>query len=60
VQDTEKVVEHPAVGQLVLRQTVLQIVDDSHGLFFILYTPAPETDTAEKLQKLAINAGGHR
>lgn len=60
VQETEKVVEHPAVGQLVLRQTVLQIVDDSHGLFFILYTPAPETETAEKLQKLAINAGGHR
>jgi hypothetical protein len=54
------VVEHPAVGQLVLRQTVLQIVDDSHGLFLILYTPAPETDTAEKLQKLAINAGSHR
>ena len=60
VQETEKVVEHPAVGQLVLRQTVLQIVDDSHGLFLILYTPAPETDTAEKLQKLAINAGSHR
>jgi transcriptional regulator with XRE-family HTH domain len=60
VQETEKVVEHPAVGQLVLRQTVLQIVDNSYGLFFILYTPAPETDTAEKLQKLAINAGSHR
>jgi transcriptional regulator with XRE-family HTH domain len=60
VQETEKVVEHPAVGQLVLRQTVLQVVDDSRGLYLILYTPAPETDTAEKLQKLGINASGHR
>jgi transcriptional regulator with XRE-family HTH domain len=60
VQETEKVLEHPAVGQLVLRQTVLQVVDDSRGLYLILYTPAPETDTAEKLQKLGINASGHR
>jgi transcriptional regulator with XRE-family HTH domain len=59
-QETEKVVDHPAVGRLALRQTVLQVVSDSPGLFLILYTPAPETDTAEKLQKLAINAGDHR
>jgi transcriptional regulator with XRE-family HTH domain len=60
VQETEKVIEHPAVGQLTLRQTVLQVVDDSRALYLILYTPAPETDTAEKLQKLAIEAGNHR
>jgi transcriptional regulator with XRE-family HTH domain len=60
VQETEKVIQHPAVGQLTLRQTVLQVVDDSRGLYLILYTPAPETDTAEKLQKLIVNAGGNR
>jgi transcriptional regulator with XRE-family HTH domain len=60
VQATEKVIDHPAVGQLTLRQTVLQVVDDSRALYLILYTPAPETDTAEKLQKLTINAGGNR
>jgi transcriptional regulator with XRE-family HTH domain len=60
VQATEKVIAHPAVGQLALRQTVLQVVDASRALYLILYTPAPETDTAEKLQKLTINAGGNR
>jgi transcriptional regulator with XRE-family HTH domain len=59
-QETEKVIDHPAVGRLALRQTVLQVVSDSPGLYLILYTPAPETDTAEKLQKLAINASDHR
>ncbi len=56
VQETEKLVDHPAVGQLVLKQTVLQVVDDSPGLFMIVYTPGPDTDTADKLQKLAIDA----
>jgi transcriptional regulator with XRE-family HTH domain len=60
VQETEKVIEHPAVGRIALRQTVLQVVDDRQALFLILYTSAPETDAAEKLQKLAINAGGNR
>jgi hypothetical protein len=60
VQETEKVIEHPAVGQLTLRQTVLQVLDDSNALYLILYTPAAETDTAEKLQKLAINASDNR
>jgi transcriptional regulator with XRE-family HTH domain len=57
VQETEKVIQHPAVGQLTLRQTVLQVVDDSRARYLVLYTPAPETDTAEKLQKLTINGG---
>lgn len=43
--------------QLALRQTVLQVVDDSPGLFLILYTPAPGTDAAEKLHKLTVDAG---
>jgi transcriptional regulator with XRE-family HTH domain len=60
VQETEKVIEHPAVGRLTVRQTVLQVVNDGHPLYLILYTPAPDTDTAEKLRKLAIDAGNHR
>jgi hypothetical protein len=54
------VIDHPAVGRLTLRQTVVQVVDASSGLYLILYTPALETDTAEKLQKLAINGSSHR
>jgi transcriptional regulator with XRE-family HTH domain len=53
VQETEKVIDHPTVGRLTLRQTVLQVVDNSLALYLILYTPAPETGTAEKLRKLA-------
>jgi transcriptional regulator with XRE-family HTH domain len=60
VQETEKVIDHPVVGQLALRQTVLQVVDDSRGLYLILYTSVPGTDTAEKLQKLAIHEGDNR
>jgi len=60
VQETEKVVDHPAVGQIALRQTVLQVVDDSRGLYLILYVPSPGTDTAEKLRKLALNSTGGR
>lgn len=59
VQATEKVVNHPAVGQIALKQTVLQVVDDIRGMFLILYTPAPGTDGAEKLQKLAMNSRGN-
>src|SRR6266545_3640434 len=58
VQEIEKAIDHPKVGLVALRQTVLQLVDDSPGLFLVLYTPAPDTDTAEKLQKLAIDAAG--
>jgi transcriptional regulator with XRE-family HTH domain len=59
VQATEKVVDQPVVGQIALKQTVLQVVDDSRGLYLILYTPSPGTDTAEKLQKLAMSSGGN-
>jgi transcriptional regulator with XRE-family HTH domain len=55
-QETEKVIDHPGVGQLVLRQTVLQVVDDGPGMYLILYTPGPGTSTAERLQKLAIDS----
>jgi MmyB-like transcription regulator ligand binding domain len=60
VQETEKVVDHPTVGQIALTQTVLQVVDASRALYLILYTPSPGTDTAEKLRKLAINPTGNR
>ena len=53
VQETEKVIDHPTAGRLTLRQTVLQVVDNRLALYLILYTPAPETGTAEKLRKLA-------
>ncbi|HEV8650169.1 MAG TPA: helix-turn-helix transcriptional regulator [Actinomycetes bacterium] len=60
VQETEKVVDHPAVGHIALKQTVLQVVGDSRALYLILYTPSPGTAAAEKLQKLAIDSSGNR
>jgi transcriptional regulator with XRE-family HTH domain len=57
VQEIEKVVDHPKVGRMALLQTVLQVVDDAPGLILVLYTAAPGTDTAERLQKLAIDSG---
>ncbi len=57
VQATEKVVNHPAVGHIALKQTVLQVVDDSPALYMIIYTPHPDTDAVDKLQKLAIESG---
>ncbi len=60
VQATEKVIDHPTVGQIVLKQTVLQVVDDSRGLYLILYTPSSETNTTEKLRKLAMHSIGSR
>lgn len=59
VQATEKVVNHPAVGQIALKQTVLQVVDDIRGLYLILYTPSPRTDGAKKLRKLAMNSSAN-
>jgi transcriptional regulator with XRE-family HTH domain len=56
VPEIEKVIEHPKVGRLALLQTVLQVVDDSPGLYLVLYLPAPGTDAAERLQKLAIDS----
>ncbi|HEX8858269.1 MAG TPA: helix-turn-helix transcriptional regulator [Actinomycetes bacterium] len=58
IPEAEKVLDHPKVGQIALRQTVSQIIDDGPGLFLVLYTPAPGTDTAERLQKLAIDSAG--
>ncbi len=56
-QATEKVVDHPVVGHIELKQTVLQVVDDSAALYMIVYTPAPGTDAADRLQKLAAESG---
>ena len=59
-QATAKVIDHPAVGHIALKQTVLQVVDDNAALYMIVYTPAPGTDAADKLAKLAPaqHAGG--
>jgi transcriptional regulator with XRE-family HTH domain len=56
IPETEKLLDHPKVGRIALRQTVSQIIDDSPGLFLVLYTPEPGTDAAERLQKLAIDS----
>ncbi|SRR6266540_5179733 len=53
LQATAKVIDHPAVGHIALKQTVLQVVDDNAALYMIIYTPAPGTDAADKLAKLA-------
>jgi transcriptional regulator with XRE-family HTH domain len=53
VQATAKVIDHPAVGHIALKQTVLQVVDDTAALYMIVYTPAPDTDAADRLAKLA-------
>jgi hypothetical protein len=53
VQATVKVIDHPSVGHIALKQTVLQVVDDNPALYMIIYTPAPGTDAADKLAKLA-------
>ncbi|HZD02142.1 MAG TPA: helix-turn-helix transcriptional regulator [Actinomycetes bacterium] len=53
VQAAAKVIDHPAVGQIALKQTVLQVVDDNAGMYMIIYTPAPGTNAADKLAKLA-------
>jgi hypothetical protein len=56
VQETAKVIDHPAVGHIALMQTVLQVVGDHAPLYAIIYTPAPGTDAADKLAKLAADA----
>ena len=53
VQATAKVIDHPAVGHIALKQTVLQVVDDNAALYMIVYTPAPGTEAADRLAKLA-------
>lgn len=53
VQATAKEIDHPAVGHIALKQTVLQVVDDNAALYMIVYTPAPGTDAADRLAKLA-------
>jgi transcriptional regulator with XRE-family HTH domain len=53
VQATAKVIDHPTVGHIALKQTVLQVVDDDAALYLIIYTPASGSDAADKLAKLA-------
>lgn len=47
-----KEVAHPVVGRLRLEQTALAL-DHGSDSRMILYTPVPDTDTEQKLQRLA-------
>lgn len=47
--DVRKELRHPVLGDLVLDRITLQ-VPGAPGLKLIVYTPAPETDTAAKLR----------
>lgn len=55
-----KEVEHPVAGRLVLDLMLLQIAP-TPDLWLMVYTPAPETDTAAKLRRLmsAATADAH-
>jgi transcriptional regulator with XRE-family HTH domain len=46
-----KATRHPQVGRLDLRLTLLQVAQ-TPDLWMMVYTPAPGTDTAERLQRL--------
>lgn len=49
--DARKEIEHPLVGCLMFEHTTLQVPAMPH-LKLMIYTPLPETDTLEKLQRL--------
>jgi transcriptional regulator with XRE-family HTH domain len=58
--DALKEIEHPLVGRLIFEHTTLQVPTQPE-LKIMIYTPLPETDTLEKLQRLmdqgvAVNA----
>jgi transcriptional regulator with XRE-family HTH domain len=63
--DAFKELEHPLVGHLMFEHTTLQ-VPTTPEIKVMIYTPLPETDTLEKLQRLmdqdaamhAVEAGG--
>jgi transcriptional regulator with XRE-family HTH domain len=46
-----KAIRHPQVGRLDLRLTLLQVAQ-TPDLWMMVYTPAPDADTAERLQRL--------
>lgn len=52
-----KVIHHPEVGELHLESTQLQ-VPSRPDLTLVLHTPDPETDTADKLARLAARPAG--
>lgn len=46
-----KVLDHPLVGRLTVQHTTFPLVD-TPDLKLILYTPAPGTETVERIQQL--------
>ena len=49
--DWRKVIEHPVAGVLELDALSLE-VPDAPGTRIMVYTPAPSTDTAERIEAL--------
>lgn len=54
-----KELAHPVVGRLVLESITFR-VHDTPDLRFVVYTPAPESDTAGKLQKLVLRSNDNK
>lgn len=54
VHSGKKELNHPLVGRLVVQATTFQVVD-APDLRMIVYTPVPETETANKLAQLAVS-----
>src|SRR6266542_4115323 len=54
VQEVEKLIDHQKLRPIELPQNVLHFMHNRPGLLLVLYTPTPNTDTAERLQKLAV------
>lgn len=51
-----KELNHPLVGRLVLQSNTFQVID-APDLRMVIYTPLPETHTAQKLAQLAEMSG---
>ena len=49
--DGAKEIDHPVVGRLTVELTLLQIAP-TPDLWLMVYTPAPDTDTAARLRRL--------
>jgi len=49
--DWRKVIEHPVAGVLELDALSLE-VPDAPGMRIMIYTPAPSTDTAQRIEAL--------
>jgi transcriptional regulator with XRE-family HTH domain len=55
IAETHKELDHPVVGSLKFEHTTLQVPTMPH-LKLMVYTPLPDTDTAEKIERLLSHA----